>query len=243
MFKKFLRNLFSLRTVNVITRTCICILSVLVTLAVIEIGFFSNEERGYRARLGRFMPETEEENKEDKSLSVDTLQGSLFPFKHYWVLPLIERKETTHGKSDTYLNFKMFDRLTNTDTMLFSRNQRISESKFVQVRQTLLWLIETPDTFFVYNNQSDRLLAVAYPDNGYRLLYPEDLSGLHPKEFQEKKTAHIEKKEVYVVEDNYCSPFAIWGNQVLIIAKDMESENKCYWVYDVENQEIELLGS
>ena len=75
MFKKFLRNLFSLRTVNVITRTCICILSVLVTLAVIEIGFFSNEERGYRARLGRFMPETEEENKEDKSLSVDTLQG------------------------------------------------------------------------------------------------------------------------------------------------------------------------
>ena len=159
MFNDFFKKLFSVRTVNVIMCTCICIILILAMLGVIEFSLYSKDDTfGYSRRIDRFIPENNEE--EYKELSIDTLQGDMFSFKNYRVLPFLEVKKTTMGDKKTILNFKLFDVNSKTEQTLFPSNQKIHVSKLVKTERCLLWMIETWDKYF-YLYDSEHLIGSA----------------------------------------------------------------------------------
>lgn len=238
MFKDFFNKLLSARTVNIIVGTCLCILLILVTLAFIETGFFPDERPFAKgSRLDKFVPENNEE--EYKELSIDTLQGDMFSFKNYRVLPFLEVKKTTMGDKKTILNFKLFDVNSKTEQTLFPSNQKIHVSKLVKTERCLLWMIETWDKYFyLYDERTDQLLSVEIP-KGFYLIYPEQMDD--SLENSEERDSEFSGTTSHVVELN-CQPFSIQENQLLICAESYKNKDKCYWLYNLDTYEIKSIG-
>lgn len=238
MFNDFFKKLFSVRTVNVIMCTCICIILILAMLGVIEFSLYSKDDTfGYSRRIDRFIPENNEE--EYKELSIDTLQGDMFSFKNYRVLPFLEVKKTTMGDKKTILNFKLFDVNSKTEQTLFPSNQKIHVSKLVKTERCLLWMIETWDKYFyLYDERTDHLLSVEIP-KGFYLIYPEQMDD--SLENREERDSEFSGTTSHVVEFN-CQPFSIQENQLLICAESYKNKDKCYWLYNLDTYEIKSIG-
>lgn len=238
MFNDFFKKLFSVRTVNVIMCTCICIILILAMLGVIEFSLYSKDDTfGYSRRIDRFIPENNEE--EYKELSIDTLQGDMFSFKNYRVLPFLEVKKTTMGDKKTILNFKLFDVNSKTEQTLFPSNQKIHVSKLVKTERCLLWMIETWDKYFyLYDERTDHLLSVEIP-KGFYLIYPEQMDD--SLENSEERDSEFSGTTSHVVELN-CQPFSIQENQLLICAESYKNKDKCYWLYNLDTYEIKSIG-
>ncbi len=237
MFKNFLKKIFSSRTVNIIVGTCICIILILVTLAIIEAAIFTRDSSRSRSRNFADMIVSKEKT-EYKVLSVDTLQGDIFSFKDYIVLPCMEVRNTTEGKEEVILNFNLFDKNTEMMHTLFQSDRRVYESKLVKTEKCLLWLIETYDKhFYLYNDRADHLLTVDIPEDFY-ILYPktiEDTIG----EKSEKELELSDEKTAHVV-NSICQPFSIHGNKMLISAQSHNGDKR-YWLYNLNTYEIKLL--
>lgn len=238
MFNDFFKKLFSVRTVNVIMCTCICIILILAMLGVIEFSLYSKDDTfGYSRRIDRFIPENNEE--EYKELSIDTLQGDMFSFKNYRVLPFLEVKKTTMGDKKAILNFKLFDVNSKTEQTLFPSNQKIHVSKLVKTERCLLWMIETWDKYFyLYDERTDHLLSVEIP-KGFYLIYPEQMDD--SLENSEERDSEFSGTTSHVVELN-CQPFSIQENQLLICAESYKNKDKCYWLYNLDTYEIKSIG-
>ena len=131
----FFKNLFSERTFRIIVGTCICIVTILFTLVIIEQGFTSADNElpdrveTLKSRL----------DKNDILFYRDTVNGNAFQFKDLLVIPWVEMQSDSLGKKNTILNFKVYNMSTKKEFNLFPENQRISNSKLIQIKERLIW--------------------------------------------------------------------------------------------------------
>ena len=130
---------------------------------------------------------------------------------------------------------------TKKEFNLFLENQRISNSKLIQIKEHLIWFIEARDSFFIYDNQSTDLVKASFPV-GYSFTYPElfDIEELSNEEEEERptKTKEVKIPDTYLVNKNVSS-FSVIGNQLLLCAQ--KEKDKQYWIYDLETKEIRKL--
>ena len=129
---------------------------------------------------------------------------------------------------------------TKKEFNLFLENQRISNSKLIQIKEHLIWFIEARDSFFIYDNQSTDLVKDSFPV-GYSFIYPElfnieELS--NEEEERPTKTKEVKVPDTYLVNKNVSS-FSVIGNQLLLCAQN--EKDKQYWIYDLETKEIRKL--
>ena len=241
----FFKKLFSERTFRIIVGTCICIVVILFTLFIIEQGFTSvdNELPGrvetWKSRLDKIQSEFGAD-RNDVLFYRDTVNGNAFQFKDLLVIPWVEMKSDFLGKKNTILNFKVYNMSTKKEFNLFLENQRISNSKLIQIKEHLIWFIEARDSFFIYDNQSTDLVKDSFPV-GYSFIYPElfnieELS--NEEEERPTKTKEVKVPDTYLVNKNVSS-FSVIGSQLLLCAQN--GKDKQYWFYDLETKEIRKL--
>ena len=244
----FFKKLFSERTFRIVVGTCICIVVILFTLFIIEQGFTSanNELPGrvetWKSRLDKIQSEFGAD-RNDVSFYVDTVNGNTFQFKDLLVIPWVEMKSNSLGKKNTILNFKAYNMSTKKEFNLFPENQKISNSKLIQIKERLMWFIEAKDSFFIYDNQRTDLVRASFPV-GYSFIYPElfNIEGIEELSNEEEeratKTKEVKVPDAYLVNKNISS-FSIIGNQLLLCAQN--GKDKQYWIYDLETKEIRKL--
>lgn len=244
----FFKKLFSQRTMNVIVGTCFCILIILFTLFIIELGFFGGDGID-RSRLGKWVDRVERSDDFDSYkrknivISTDTVNDNLFQFKEMLVIPLVEVKSDSSGVRRTILNFKVYHTKRKTESTLFPTCQTIVNSKLIQVKEHLIWFIEADGQFFIYDEQGTGLIATSSP-TGYSFVYPETseveiwekldsgemVMPIVPKDFK-MPDAYVANKAVV--------PFSIVGNHLLLCAK--KDKDKKYWTYDLETKVVREL--
>ena len=243
----FFKKLFSERTFRIVVGTCICIVVILFTLFIIEQGFTSadNELPGrvetWKSRLGKIQSEFGAD-RNDVLFYMDTVNGNAFQFKDLLVIPWVEMKSDSLGKKNTILNFKVYNMSTKKEFNLFPENQRIFNSKLIQIKEHLIWFIEARDSFFIYDNQSTDLVNASFPV-GYSFIYPDlfDIEGIEELSNEEErpiKTKEVKVLDTYLVNKNVSS-FSIVGNQLLLCAQ--KEKDKQYWIYDLETRKIRKL--
>lgn len=243
----FFKKLFSERTFRIVVGTCICIVVILFTLFIIEQGFTSanNELPGrvetWKSRLDKIQSEFGAD-RNDVLFYRDTVNGNAFQFKDLLVIPWVEMKSDSLGKKNTILNFKVYNISIKKVFNLFPENQRISNSKLIQIKEHLIWFIEARDSFFIYDNQSTDLVKASFPV-GYSFIYPElfdieELSNEEEEEERPTKTKEVKIPDTYLVNKNVSS-FSVIGNQLLLCAQ--KEKDKQYWIYDLETKEIRKL--
>ena len=226
--------------------TCICIVVILFTLFIIEQGFTSadNELPGrvetWKSRLDKIQSEFGAD-RNDVSFYVDTVNGNTFQFKDLLVIPWVEMKSDSFSLKNQILNFKVYNMSTKKEFNLFPENQRISNSKLIQIKERLIWFIEARDSFFIYDNQSTDLVKASFPV-GYSFIYPElfDIEELSNEEEEERptKTKEVKIPDTYLVNKNVSS-FSVIGNQLLLCAQN--GKDRQYWIYDLETRKIRKL--
>lgn len=230
--------------------TCICIGAILFTLSIIEQAFTSSNNElpdrveTLKSRLDKIQSEFGID-RNDVSFYVDTVNGNTFQFKDLLVIPWVEIKSDSLGKKNTILNFKVYNMSTKKEFNLFPENQRISNSKLIQIKEYLIWFIEARDSFFIYDNQSTDLVKASFPI-GYSFIYPElfdieeieELSNEEEEEERPTKTKEVKVPDTYLVNKNVSS-FSVLGNQLLLCAQN--GKDKQYWFYDLETKEIRKL--
>lgn len=158
------------------------------------------------------------------------------------MIPWVEMKSDSLGKKNTILNFKVYNMSTKKEFNLLPENQRISNSKLIQIKERLIWVIEAKDTFFIYDNQSTDLVKASFPV-GYSFIYPElfnieEIEELSNEEERPTKTKEVKVPDTYLVNKNVSS-FSVIGNQLLLCAQ--KEKDKQYWIYDLETKEIRKL--
>ena len=244
----FFKKLFSERTFRIVVGTCICIVVILFTLFIIEQGFTSadNELPGrvetWKSRLDKIQSEFGAD-RNDVLFYRDTVNGNAFQFKDLLVIPWVEMKSDSLGKKNTILNFKMYNVNTKKELDLFPENQRISNSKLIQIKEHFIWFIEARDSFFIYDNQSTDLVKASFPV-GYSFIYPDlfNIEGIEELSNEEEerptKTKEVKVPDTYLVNKNVSS-FSVIGNQLLLCAQ--KEKDKQYWIYDLETKEIRKL--
>ena len=246
LFKK----LFSERMFRFIVGICICIISVIITLslivAIIEAVIPTSDENGTIRRLEVLGHELSEfsADKENVAFYADTINGNMFQFKDLLVIPWVEMKSDSLGNKNTILNFKVYNMSTKKEFNLFPENQRISNSKLIQIKEHLIWFIEAEDSFFIYDNQSTDLVKASFPI-GYSFIYPElfNIEGIEELSNEEEerptKTKEVKVPDTYLVNKNVSS-FSIIGNQLLLCTQ--KEKDKQYWIYDLETKVIRKLN-
>lgn len=244
----FFKKLFSERTFRIIVGTCICIVVILFTLFIIEQGFTSADNElpdrvgTWKSRLDKIQSEFGID-RNDVLFYMDTVNGNAFRFKDLLVIPWIEMKSDSLGKKNTILNFKVYNVSTKKEFDLFPENQRISNSKLIQIKERLIWFIEAKDSFFIYDNQSTDLVKASVPV-GYSFIYPDlfNIEGIEELSNEEEerptKTKEVKVPDTYLVNKNVSS-FSVIGNQLLLCAQ--KEKDKQYWIYDLETKEIRKL--
>ena len=244
----FFKKLFSERTFRIIVGTCICIGAILFTLFIIEQGFTSadNELPGrvetWKSRLDKIQSEFGVD-RNDVLFYRDTVNEDAFQFRDFLVIPWVEMKSDSLGKKNTILNFKMYNVNTKKELDLFPENQRISNSKLIQIKEHFIWFIEARDSFFIYDNQSTDLVKASFPV-GYSFIYPDlfNIEGIEELSNEEEeratKTKEVKVPDTYLVNKNVSS-FSVIGNQLLLCAQ--KEKDKQYWIYDLETKEIRKL--
>lgn len=238
LFKK----LFSERMFRFIVGICICIISVIITLslivAIIEAVIPTSDENGTIRRLEVLGHELSEfsADKENVAFYADTINGNMFQFKDLLVIPWVEMKSDSLGNKNTILNFKVYNMSTKKEFNLFPENQRISNSKLIQIKEHLIWFIEAEDSFFIYDNQSTDLVKASFPI-GYSFIYPElfNIEGIEELSNEKERPTKTKVPDTYLVNKNVSS-FSIIGNQLLLCAQ--KEKDKQYWFYDLETKEI-----
>lgn len=234
---KFLRNIFSKRTAGIIIGTCVCIWCVLLTLSILENGF-SYESNGSRRWVGRAIDEIEEKYQRDKkkiTLSTDTVNGNAFLFKDFLVIPQVEMKSDSSGNHQRILNFRLYDTKHKSTSSLFKDNQEISNSKLVQVKNVVLWFIESKGKLYIYDSRNSKLMVTPYPEK-YALEYPASLTANKKDSCDVVSDKQIVK--AYQI-DKTCPSFTIIGNQLLVCARSQK--DKRYWIYDLSLMTINPL--
>lgn len=244
----FFKKLFSERTFRIVVGTCICIVVILFTLFIIEQGFTSadNELPGrvetWKSRLDKIQSEFGAD-RNDVLFYMDTVNGNAFQFKDLLVIPWVEMKSDSLEKKNTILNFKVYNVSTKKEFDLFPENQRISNSKLIQIKECLIWFIEARDSFFIYDNQRTDLVKASFPV-GYSFIYPDlfNIEGIEELSNEEEerptKTKEVKVPDTYLVNKNVSS-FSVIGNQLLLCAQ--KEKDKQYWIYDLETKEIRKL--
>ena len=240
----FFKKLFSERTFRIVVGTCICIVVILFTLFIIEQGFTSvdNELPGrvetWKSRLDKIQSEFGAD-RNDVLFYRDTVNGNIFQFKDLLVIPWVEMKSDSLGKKNTILNFKVYNISTKKEFNLFPENQRISNSKLIQIKEHLIWFIEARDSFFIYDNQSTDLVKASFPV-GYSFIYPElfNIEGIEELSNEKERPTKTKVPDTYLVNKNVSS-FSIIGNQLLLCTQ--KEKDKQYWIYDLETTEIRKL--
>lgn len=245
----FFKKLFSERTFRIIVGTCICIVVILFTLFIIEQGFTSTDNElpdrveTWKSRLDKIQSEFGID-RNDVLFYRDTVNGNAFQFEDLLVIPWVEMKSDSLGKKNTILNFKVYNISTKKEFNLFPENQRISNSKLIQIKEHLIWFIEARDSFFIYDNQSTDLVKASFPV-GYSFIYPElfNIEGIEELSNEEEerptKTKEVKVPDTYLVNKNVSS-FSIIGNQLLLCTQ--KEKDKQYWIYDLETKEIRKLN-
>ena len=237
----FFKKLFSERTFRIIVGTCICIVVILFTLFIIGLGFTSADNELPDKIQSEFGAD-----RNDVLFYRDTVNGNIFQFKDLLVIPWVEMKSDSLGKKNTILNFKVYNMSTKKEFNLFPMNQRISNSKLIQIKEHFIWFIEAKDSFFIYDNQNADLVKASFPV-GYSFIYPEsfnreeieELSNEEEEEERPTKTKEVKIPDTYLVNKNVSS-FSVIGNQLLLCAQ--KEKDKQYWIYDLETKEIRKLN-
>ena len=231
----FFKKLFSERTFRIIVGTCICIVVILFTLFIIGLGFTSADNELPDKIQSEFGAD-----RNDVLFYRDTVNGNIFQFKDLLVIPWVEMKSDSLGKKNTILNFKVYNMSTKKEFNLFPENQRISNSKLIQIKEHLIWFIEAEDSFFIYDNQSTDLVKASFPI-GYSFIYPElfNIEGIEELSNEKERPTKTKVPDTYLVNKNVSS-FSIIGNQLLLCAQ--KEKDKQYWFYDLETKEIRKLN-
>lgn len=244
---KFLKDLFTRKVFSIVLGTCICVWAVLFTLSLLESALIetNGESRWYawRTRIDQVVTAVKPE---EVVLYRDTVQGKMFPFQKQLVLPLEDIKKDLTGQHKRILNFKLYDASSGTISMLFPDNRDISHSRLLQVKDAILWVIESDTVAYLYDSRSTSLLS--FPKHsGFHLDYPMTLKNMALiKEVSDEDDAGESKRvvapelpDVYGLDTSYPS-FSLIGDQLVFYAESRSG--RMYWAYDMKSCSITSLS-
>lgn len=236
----FFKRLFSRRTVNVIGGTCLCITSVLITLALLEQALLTDHRY---LEIGEYSKSFSQ--KKEIILSSDTIQGKIFRFRDQLIIPIIEIKQDSIGKYQSFLNFLSLTPKDSSPEFLFKENIKANESMIIEINHHKLWIIEAKKHFYIFNENRKQPIRTELPPS-FHLVFPEtelsisDSDAIESDAYDEDKTIHIQENKA-VITNTTCSSFCMIDHQLLIQAQSYNNNNNQYWLYDMDNDTIQAI--
>lgn len=243
----FFNRFFSQRTMNVVGGTCICIILILTILGLLGLleaalsDYFSpSRNNNWRSRVKGLYQKGNE-----IILSCDTIQGEIFRFRNQLIIPIIEIKQDSIGKYQSFLNFLSFTSKDSSPEFLFKENINAHKSKIVEINHHKLWIIEAEKHFYIFNENRKQPIRTELPPS-FHLVFPEtelsisDSDTIESDAYDEDKTIHIQENKA-VITNTTCSSFCMIDHQLLIQAQSYNNHNNQYWLYDMDNDTIQAI--
>lgn len=240
LFKK----LFTEKMFFIVVGTCVCVLVVLFTLAIIEgVVIESNCETRWITWQNRFEEVNQVLSKEKVVLYTDTVQGEMFGFKNLMVIPVLELTRDSTGEHRKMLDFQMYDAHNGTQCLLFPEHRHIYDSKMVKVKDAVLWIMEADTVVYLFDSREPHYIT-SNKNPRYRLLYPSSKSELLKDGVADSdEVTPEEQKSPVTLPDAYCDDnvypsFSVVNGHLIISAESVRYQGRMHWAYDLQSRRI-----